>query len=628
MADDILDVGDNLADVPAFYTGTGTSTLVPSVFPVGLNGRPYMVDRAANEFVAGFEARVRDSVDQGTEPGEASINPQGLWRRNQTSWHVGAGQQYADDAYAEAFRFYTSKGINPWTKGQLTLLNATKTALTSANTNLMLASVTSSAGVNYLYVADGSTLKYTTDPFVATPTWTSVTTGSPGTAISGLETNGTNVFIGYTNNDIYYTTPGSASVSSFYPTSGTTGKTYTFFGFAKGWGIASVGHDLYVIGQGSGSHNIFYAHPDTSFRWVGGAGGQNAVYVAGYSGSKSLVYKITIKSDGTLDVPIVALELPTGEVVSSIHGYLGNIMLGTSKGVRYCTTDNNANLVAGPAISSSYAAKDFVAEDRYVWFGWSNYDATSTGLGRLDLATFAGPNQPAFASDLMYTGSGTVLSLARFTDPNTGASKAVYSVSGVGVIVEDSANLVASGTIESGFYKWGIPDRKFIARVDIKTAPLIGSIEVYTSLDGADYEIRGTSSVQNSVEYTTTGPEDKVISAGFKLVLKRQTATTGPTLTRLSGRAYATPARSRYFKVPILLHNVLRPWNKEYYIDVVEERRLLEDLILNPRVIVYQEGDATYSVIAEDMEWRALDTVNTDWTWQGTAIITLRSIQE
>jgi len=177
VADDILDVGDNLADVPAFYTGTGTSTLVPSVFPVGLNGRPYMVDRAANEFVAGFEARVRDSVDQGTEPGEASINPQGLWRRNQTSWHVGAGQQYADDAYAEAFRFYTSKGINPWTKGQLTLLNATNRALTSANTNLMLVSATSSAGVNYLYVADGSTLKYTTNPFVATPTWTSVTTG-------------------------------------------------------------------------------------------------------------------------------------------------------------------------------------------------------------------------------------------------------------------------------------------------------------------------------------------------------------------------------------------------------------------------------------------------------------------
>jgi hypothetical protein len=228
----------------------------------------------------------------------------------------------------------------------------------------------------------------------------------------------------------------------------------------------------------------------------------------------------------------------------------------------------------------------------------------------------------------MYASTNQVLSVSRFTDPTSGISKGVFAVSGVGIVVEDASNLVASGSIESGFYKWGIPDRKFVARVDIKTAPLIGSINVYTSLDGNDYEIRGTATAQSSVEFTVAGPEDKAISAGFKIVLNRQTATTGPTLTRLSGRAYATPARSRYFKVPVLLHNVLRPWNKEYYIDVVEERRLLEDLILNPRVIIYQEGEAVYSVIAEDMEWRAFDTVNTDWTWQGTAIITMRSIQE
>jgi hypothetical protein len=628
VADDILDVGDNLADVPAFYTGTGTSTLVPSVFPIGINGRPYMIDRAANEFVSGFEARVRDSVDQGTEPGEASINPQGLWRRNQSSWHVGAGQQYADDAYAEPFRFYTSKGINPWTKGQLSLLNSTKVSLSSANTNLLMCVVTSSAGTDYLYVADNSTLKYTTDPFATTPTWTTVSTGSPGGAITSLETNGVNVYIGYTGHDIHYTAPGSSTISTFYPTSGTTGKTYTSFGFAKGWGVASVDNDLYIIGAGSGTHTVFYTNPDTTFRWVGAAGGQNAIYVAGYAGTKSLIYKITIQSTGALDTPVVALELPVGEVVSSIYGYLGAIMLGTSKGVRYCTTDSNANLVAGPAISSSNLAKDFAAEGRYVWFGWTNYDGTSTGIGRLDLATFAGPNQPAYASDLMYTGTGTVLSLARFKDPTTGITKGVFSVSGVGVVVEDSTNLVASGTIETGFYKWGIPDRKFVARIDTKTAPLVGSVEIYISLDGASYELRGTSTTQGSVEHTVTGPEDKVISAGVQLILKRQTATTGPTVTRVSGRAYATPARSRYFKVPVLLHNVLRPWNKEYYIDVVEERRLLEDLILNPRVVIYQEGDSTYSVIAEDMEWRALDTVNTDWTWQGTAIITLRSIQE
>ncbi len=629
MADDILDVGDNLADVPAFYTGTGTSSLVPSVFPVGINGRPYMVDRAANEFVAGFEARVRDSVDQGTEPGEASINPQGLWRRNQTSWHVGAGQQYADDGYAEPFRFYTSKGINPWTKGQLTLLNDTRLPSSSSmtGTNLPMIEVN-----GYLYVGDGQTLKYTQNPFAATPTWTSVTTGAPTAAINDITTDGQQIYVAYYNSGIYMTTPGGASVAVHYATSGT--YNYTRLGFAKGFvlGFHSNAGDSHI-------HTVPYSTStshgstagtlrDPNFVCAGFAGGQSQVYIAGRSTDNGVVYRMGIQSTGALDVPIVALELPIGEYPTAIHGYLGAILLGTNKGVRYCTTDSNGNLIAGPAISSSKSVKGFASEDRFVWFGWSNYDLTSTGIGRVDLSSFVGSNQPAFASDLMYASTNQVLSVSRFTDPTSGISKGVFAVSGVGIVVEDASNLVASGSIESGFYKWGIPDRKFVARVDIKTAPLIGSINVYTSLDGNDYEIRGTATAQSSVEFTVAGPEDKAISAGFKIVLNRQTATTEPTLTRLSGRAYATPARSRYFKVPVLLHNVLRPWNKEYYIDVVEERRLLEDLILNPRVIIYQEGDAQYSVIAEDMEWRAFDTVNTDWTWQGTAIITMRSIQE
>ena len=83
-----------------FYTGTGITELVPHIFPVALNGRPYMLDSRSREFARQFDARVRDSVDQSAEPGEAAINPQGLWRRSQSSWHYGAGQDYSDTADA------------------------------------------------------------------------------------------------------------------------------------------------------------------------------------------------------------------------------------------------------------------------------------------------------------------------------------------------------------------------------------------------------------------------------------------------------------------------------------------------------------------------------------------------
>ena len=80
---------------------------------------------SANQFSRAYDARVRDSVDQSTEPGEGAINPQGLWRRSQSSWHYGAGQEYSDTADAEVYRFNASKGIDVWSKGRLSLLRDT-----------------------------------------------------------------------------------------------------------------------------------------------------------------------------------------------------------------------------------------------------------------------------------------------------------------------------------------------------------------------------------------------------------------------------------------------------------------------------------------------------------------------
>lgn len=623
---DIIDFRrDNLADVPAFFTGTSSSSLVPSVFPVAIDGRPYMIDQKSKQFIRGFEPRIRDSVDQGVEPGEATINPQGLWRRNQTSWHFGAGQVYGDVDSAP-YRFFKSKGVNPWNKGQLSLLNNTRLSLASSNTNL-LTCVVESGGTEYLYVADGGVVKFTTDPFAETPTWTAVTTGSPTTlpttAITGLETNGTNVFIGWTGNDIWYTTPGSTTATFFYPTSGTDDQTYYAFDFAKGRGFAAHDQDLYQIGLGSGSHTIFFDNPDTSFRWVGAAAGQNAVYAAGRSGDKSLVYKITIKADGTLDVPVVALELPVGEQVSAIHGYLGFILIGSNKGVRFCSTDNDSNLVAGSVIPTSGKVNDFTSEGRFVWYTYTNYDNVSSGLGRLDLSVFISANTPAWATDLMYTSTASVQSCTTIN------SKRVFTISGVGVVVENENQKVASGNIETGKFRWGIMDPKFVVKVDARTTPLVGSITFYTSLDDNEYFENGVSSATGRTQHTFEGSEAKMIEASFKVVLTRDGSSGfSPTLTRITARAYATPTRSEYFKVPVLLHHKIDMWGRTYHFDVLAERSELRELVHNPRVIRFQEGNEIISVIVEDMEWQAEDARDREWEWDGTAIITMRSIEE
>lgn len=615
----LLKFTDSFYPSPRFFTGTGTTQLVPDIFPIAINGRPYLIDQKSGQFTRGYEPRVRDSVDQSTAPGEAAINPQGLWRRGEVSWHYGAGQKYADTAEAQDYRFYSSKGVNVWTKGQATLLNAVKESLSTASTNLEI--VTTDTRV---YVMDGSAIKYSTDPFASSPTWTTAT-GLPAATPRDMTTDGTNIYITYpgTSNSFglwKYTPAGVASNVAY-------GHQFGYIDFIKGFfivtGAASAGNgnDLYFSPSGNVGADD-YEHPVASFEWIGAAAGQTAIYLAGYTGSHGAIYKLTIKADGTLDTPIVALELPFGEYPTAISSYLGAILIGTNKGVRYAVADSASNLITGALIPTSGAVKDFTTEDRYAWFTWSNYDGVSTGLGRLDLGTFIATNTPAHATDLMHAATANVLACSTF------ANKRIFAISGDGFYVEDSDNLVASGEIVTGIYRWGIPDRKFVAKFDTRSTPLVGSITASISLDSGAYVGLPAHDNAGTTEHVATGPQAKFIEGKFKLTLARDTATAGPTLTRWMARAYASPARSQVFRVPLLIHHSLRVKDVEYYFDVETELNYLRDLVNNPRVINYQENNESYSVIVEDMQFNIVDALESNWDLEGTCIVTMRSVQD
>lgn len=612
---DLMRFTDAFYPAPSFFTGGAATQLVPDVFPVAINGRPYLLDQRSGQFTRAFEGRVRDSVDQSTAPGEAAINPQGLWRRGEVSWHAGAGQKYADTAEAQDYRFFSSKGVNPWTKGQLTLLNKTKLSLASAATTAHLV-----VQDGRVYASLGADVKYTTDPYASSPTWSDCT-GEPGGDCAAMATDGSRIFLAFPSDGVRVIDP-ATSVSAISGTRFVTGTdSFYMLGFAKNFMFGSHDHILQLISSG-GAKSAIITPDDIAFRWVGVATGQNAVYAAGYAGKKSLIYKVTIKADGTLDAGVVALELPTGEVVSAISGYLGYILIGTDKGVRFASTDSNSNLVAGKIIPTSGAVRKFTSEDRFSYFTWTNYDGVSGGLGRLDLSVLTSANTPAYASDLMYDSTNSVNGLVTFND------KRVFWISGVGIIAEDSSNLVETGEIVTGTYRWGIPDRKFIAKFDIRSTPLTGEITPSVSLDSDAYTTLTPHSTTGATEHVATGSQTKFIEAKFKLELDRASATTGPTLTRWMARAYATPARSQLFRVPILMHKTLLVHGTEYDMDVNYELNLLRDLVINPRVITYQENTESYSVIVEDMQFDIIDGHEYTWNLEGTCIVTMRSVQD
>ena len=604
---------------PAYFTGTGSTQVVPYIYPVAINGRPYMIDTKSNGFGRQFDARVRDSVDQSAEPGESAINPQGLWRRSQSSWHYGAGQDYSDTADAEAYRFRSSKGINVWDRGKLSLLPDTTQAYSTTNTNLYMATAS-----DRIYGTDGQTVRYTTD-------WSTFTTvtGTPASNLYSITSDGYNVFFSHASGAIWQTNAGTSAGSSYI-----TGITAGTLAYVRG--------RLMVAGQGSDKHKIWnitttpgssannpttlYTHPNTNFTWVGFAGGQNQIYAAGYAGNKSLIYKTAVKADGTaLDIPTVAAELPMGEVVTTIDAYLGYVVIGLTTGLRFCSSDSDGNLVVGPLIETGTSVNAFAAVGQYVYFGWTNYDSVSTGIGRLDISTQISVNQPAYASDLMVTGQGAVVDIHEF------GNKVVFTVSGLGAYRPHSTNLVSSGTLDSGVYRWGVPDTKFVPKWDLRTEPLDGTVAVAVAADSGDFRTVGTQSVENSLESTFDGFESKVFEAEARLTLTRSAtdATTGPVVTRWLGRAYAAPLRSQIFSVPLLLHHKLNIRGFEYSVDVDTELNYLRDLVENPRVVTYQENASTYSVIVEDVRWQPVDSANNHnaWDWNGTCTVIMRSVR-
>ena len=601
-----------------FFTGAPSTNLVPDIFPIAINGREYMIDQKANTFTRGFEPRVRDSVDQSTTPGEAAINPQGLWRRGESSWHLGAGQKYADTADAQDYRFFTSQGVDPWTKGQLTLLKGVAESHDSANTNLPMA-VTDTR----VYVVDGQTLKYSTNPFAATPTWTTATAGLPtGLTPRDITSDGKNVYLTYAGTTSAYglwkyTSADVASNVAY-------GHEFGYVDFVKGYfivtGFGANGNSLYYSPVGNVGADD-YEHPIAGWQWIGASSGPNAIYIAGFIGDRGAVYKLTISTAGVLQTPVVALDLPNGEIPTHLGSYLNGVLIGTNKGVRYATADNNGDLTVGPFIPTGGSVNQFTAESNFVWFTWSNFAAGSSGLGRMDLSTFVSPNLPAYASDLMAPVAGTVTSVVTF------GSKRLFSISGQGVYAE-STNFVETGYLDTGTYRWGIPDRKFVAKFDTRTAPLYGTVTPYVSADGGAFTALNAHTTSLATESVATGPQAKFIEAQFRLELDRGSTTTAPTLTRWMARAYASPARSQVFRVPILMHRHQVVKGVEYFFDVDDEMVRLRDLVTNPRVVNYQENTETFSVVVEDLEFQVVDGYEQNWNLEGTCTVTMRSVQD
>lgn len=602
-----------------FFGGGGLAADIPGRWPVALDGRPYMIDTLPEHSFTDYWRHesiplVRTQADTSGQPAEASLNPEGLWRRAQDTWHQGAGQTYRDrDKDANPDRYHASKGIDPWTRYLIQMLPDTTQTLSSANTNLALCS----AGAR-LYALDGTAVKYSTDANLG-----STVTSTGSNSKLSICSDGFTVY--FTDGSDVYSTNTGATSASVYNT-----LDCTIIAYVKGRLMAAKSGAIYNIVSGTPPSALFTQGSinNTSFTWVGFAEGRSAIYAAGYSGDKSLIYQISVKPDASsLDQPIVAGELPDGEIVRSIQGYLGFIVLGTDTGFHFCDVDAAGNLIIGTRISTASAVSCFEPQDRFIWFGYTNYDATSTGLGRLDMYQFTdvvgvSSLTPAYASDLMVTGQGAVLSVASFLN------KRIFAVSGLGFYTE-SANKVTSATLTTGQISFGIPDPKTALFVDIRTQPLVGTVALALAVDDGSYlAVGGTDSTATTTGYGFLLNQARGDHFEVQLTFTRSSTdtTVGPILQRWTMKAFPTTndSTAETLQVPLIIDRTVN----ETALDVDFEVAYIKSLRATRKIVTYQEFGTSYTGFVEDYKWvpHHLERVDGVYTNGGTMVISFKRV--
>lgn len=477
---------------PAFYTGSGTSSsLVPREFPVALAGRPYIHEPF--EYRRTFIPPRRDPIDDSDEPGEVSLSTEGLWRRSQSDWSLGAGQEWLDEAGSNRRRFFRSLGVDVWQERRVCLLPQTEEKQNSANNNLDMMV----AGTR-LYVLDGDTVSFSDGSgSEQDPSWSfTAATGLPAGTVLDMATSGSTVYVLASDNSVYSAAVGAAAFTLFYNPTATLTRIWTGLGRLFG----SDGNSLYEI-TATPSETLIFTHPDSAMVFTDLVAAPTGIYVSGNVGSKGEIRHTWMKDDGTsFVVPVVAAEF-VNETVLCLAAVSQVLMIGTSAGWRFSTIDGaTTGLDFGPVVEvgpvrcmvvDRDSASQAPGQEVSVWFGWENIESGVSGLGRIRPARFTEPKVPAYASDI-YAGPGSVLACASLG----GYRYFAISVDG---FYGATDNPVASGTLTTGKIRYGLLDSKVFTDLSWHSAPLAGSISASVEFDPGNIVAAGAQTAAGTV---------------------------------------------------------------------------------------------------------------------------------
>lgn len=560
-----------------------------NAFNVAIDGHQYLTD--VKQYQRAILEDQAAQVDDGSEPGLKSLSRAGFWSIQHDDWRDGAGQDLYDAADSSRSRFESSVGVDIWTPHRLSLLHDTALRHSSANTNIDVFAVG-----GFLYVVDGTFLRFTNNPDVTTPTFTSV---NHTNTIIDATTDGARIYTVFGGAVV----PNVATVGSAAAPAAFGATTPDIIEYANGRLLAADGGTLFELDNAGAKVSGTNIHVDgrANFAWTSISGSPGAIFAAGNAGDVGEIYSIGIDDVSTaLTAPTYAAGLPYGETVNVVAAYPPGrlVAIGTSLGLRIATIAQRS-LEVGELIEIPGGVNAITFRGRFGWFTWSNVRVGTTGIGRVDLARSTGETfVPPYAEDLAAAVTGTVSGVAALKGSGSTRERRYFAVVGSGVWGETD-NLVAQGTIESGDIRFGVIPDKVFTGLDVHHDPSAGSIGAAITYDDGTSIFLGGNSAAGGTRMTLGAGDGPGLSASVALLLTRDEVDpeTGPVVRAWVLHAVPRPKRVTEIVIAVLLRTtIVDLTNQEHVLDTLEEYRRLEDLASTSRLVIYQEGDEARKV--------------------------------
>jgi hypothetical protein len=535
-------------------------------YDIAIGGLPFILatnnERPYGRRTAPFK---KDQFDSTNEPGEQSLT--GWWIRSQMSFHGGSGINFFDPATNDEnghYRFADSKGLNVWTKGQVTLLNnvtqghnTTGPLRASGRTFQTMRSIkwnnTPGVLVHDEYDVDKIDTSGTVTHFIDY----NAGTDAPVHAICDDGTTAYWITNTATKKTVYKKaltgTSGTANTPMFDEI-GTISN--AIMEYVKDRIVMCADNKVYEFAaSATAMPSVLYTHPVTSHTYTSITASGPAIYIAGYNGIQSTIQKFTLTTTGSMPTltggAAVAAELPVGEIVHRIYYYLGYMMIGTDKGIRIATVnDQDGSISYGPlVVETTQPCYDFAARDHYVWCATSVNG--EPGVIRVDLSTEIEPLRFAWANDVYYDGvtghHTTACAFANGTDRLAFCTNYASGTDGY-VYMEDDTTLRTTGYLTTGNIRYGTLEPKNFKRLLGRGDFTYGSMTLETvDSDGAEYDHISYDASVPPVEVTTSNPATAQEYVAYKFIMYRDGTTNsrGPVFKGYQAKATIATPRQR-----------------------------------------------------------------------------------